>query len=126
MKLSEAIKIIKGLIASVELAYKSNPLTDKEAHPAIDALNLAISALEKQEADRWIPVTERLPGKTGTYIVTTQTGAVTTARFYEARSIPAQMWREAYDRPACWQSNRKVTHWMPLPELPKDGGAENA
>lgn len=61
MKLSEAIKIIKGLIASVELAYKSSPLTDKEAHPAIDALNLAISALEKQEADRWIPVTERLP-----------------------------------------------------------------
>ena len=28
-----------------------------------DAINLAISALEKQEANRWIPVTERLPEK---------------------------------------------------------------
>ena len=27
----------------------------------LDAHRLAISALEKQEADRWIPVTERLP-----------------------------------------------------------------
>ena len=27
----------------------------------VDAFNMAISALEKQEQDRWIPVTERLP-----------------------------------------------------------------
>ena len=32
-------------------------LNDKEK----EAIDLAISALEKQEADRWIPVTERLP-----------------------------------------------------------------
>ena len=49
MRPSEAIKIIKGLIASVELAYKTNPLTDKEPHPVTDALTLAIYALEKQE-----------------------------------------------------------------------------
>ena len=49
MRPSEAIKIIKGLIASVEFAYKANPLTDKEPHHATDALILAISALEKQE-----------------------------------------------------------------------------
>ena len=61
MKAIEAIKIIKELIRSVERVYKTNPLTDKEPHPETDALTLAISALEKQEADRWIPVTERLP-----------------------------------------------------------------
>ena len=33
-------------------------------------LDMAISALEKQEADRWIPVTERLPEKEGCYLVT--------------------------------------------------------
>ena len=49
MKAIEAIKIIKGLIASVELVYKTSPLTDKEPHPVTDALTLAISALEKQE-----------------------------------------------------------------------------
>jgi hypothetical protein len=49
MKVIEAIKIVKGLIASVELVYKTNPLTDKEPHPETDALTLAISALKKQE-----------------------------------------------------------------------------
>ena len=29
----------------------------------LEALDLAISALEKQERERWIPVTERLPEK---------------------------------------------------------------
>lgn len=33
------------------------------------ALETAISALEAQQADRWIPVTERLPEEYGTYMV---------------------------------------------------------
>ena len=37
---------------------------------AKEAFNLAISALEKQEQDGWIPVTERLPEKEGCYLVT--------------------------------------------------------
>lgn len=35
-----------------------------------EPFDLAISAMEKQEADRWIPVTERLPEKEGCYLVT--------------------------------------------------------
>lgn len=31
---------------------------------------VAISALKKQEQDRWIPVTERLPEEEGCYLVT--------------------------------------------------------
>ena len=61
MKPDEAIGIIKGLIKTVEISYKSSPLLDKPPYPAVEALTLAISALEKQEQDRWIPVTERLP-----------------------------------------------------------------
>ena len=34
------------------------------------AVALAISVLEKQERDRWIPVTERLPEENGHYLVT--------------------------------------------------------
>ena len=52
MQIKEAIKIIKRLIESVELVYKSNPLTDKEPHPETEALTLAIAALEKQEIIR--------------------------------------------------------------------------
>ena len=61
MKPSEAIKIIKGLIRIAELGYNSSPLSKEGEHTTTEALTLAISALEKQEADRWIPVTERLP-----------------------------------------------------------------
>jgi hypothetical protein len=35
-----------------------------------EAVDLAISALENQEQDRWIPVTERLPEEEGCYMVT--------------------------------------------------------
>lgn len=61
MKTSEAIKIIKGLIRIEELGYNSNPLSKEGEHITTEALTLAISALEKQEQDRWITVTKRLP-----------------------------------------------------------------
>lgn len=35
-------------------------------------LDLAVSALEKQEQDRWVPVSVRLPEKEGCYLVTVQ------------------------------------------------------
>lgn len=35
-----------------------------------EALNLAISALETQQDDRWIPATDRLPDEAGNYICT--------------------------------------------------------
>lgn len=42
----------------------SRPFSMQEVPKEIlDAHRLAISALEKQEKDRWIPVTERLPEK---------------------------------------------------------------
>ena len=40
------------------------------SHPAFEAVTMAISALEKQEQDRWISVKDRLPEKDGHYLVT--------------------------------------------------------
>jgi len=99
MKAIEAIKIIKRLITSVELVYKTNPLTDKEPHPETDALTLAISALEKQEQDRWIPVTERLPEKYGEYRITWKTSSDPGKRFIgDAEYEPGFEWDDAHDR----------------------------
>ena len=71
---------------------------------------------------KWIPVSERLPEKSGTYLVTTTTGAVTTARFYEEATYPPTHYRHyEWHRKAAWSHNRNVTHWMPLPEPPKEG-----
>ena len=99
MKAIEAIKIIKMLIASVERVYKTNPLTDKEPHPETDALTIAISALEKQEEDRWIPVTDRLPEEYGEYRITWKTSSNPGKRFIgDAEYEPGFEWDDAHDR----------------------------
>ena len=69
---------------------------------------------------KWISVTERLPDEDGSYLVTTTTGAVTTARYYVSKTFPATKLLPEYTSQAKWQSNRDVTHWMPLPEPPKE------
>ena len=57
--INRAIKIIDGMKISNE---KIKPYTRYNVH--IDmALDMAISALEQQLTDAWIPVTERLPDR---------------------------------------------------------------
>lgn len=70
---------------------------------------------------KWVPVSLGfLPDKDGTYLVRTKSGAVTTARFYTEKTFPPTRYRPSeYKRAAQWSNNRKVTHWMPLPEAPK-------
>ena len=69
----------------------------------------------------WIPVEEELPEDDGVYLVTTTTGAVTTARFYAEKIFPRKNYQpEPYRRGASWSKNRNVTHWMPLPTPPKE------
>lgn len=67
--------------ASKKLEFHSKQICHGCVHPSMvgwcenhcqlpEAFEMAISALEKQEKDRWIPVTERLPEKEGCYLVT--------------------------------------------------------
>ena len=60
----------------------------------------------------WVDVDERLPEKDGIYGVRTARGTVTKARFYAEREFSGTCYREPYTRPASWQSNRAVTHWL--------------
>lgn len=62
--------------------------------------------LEKQ-IPRWIPVTERLPENDGRYLVCNQP--------YKAQWVMIQ----EYWKDSGW-SGSSVTHWMPLPEPPKE------
>lgn len=66
---------------------------------------------------KWIPVTERLPEKGGTYIVYTVSGCVTTARFYPERDFCN--YRGEFIRHELGRFHRNSTHWMPMPEPPK-------
>ena len=59
------------------------------------------------------------PKEDGTYIVQTNTGTITTARFYAFKSLPATKYLPAVHRPASWQLNRNVVKWTFLPQPPK-------
>lgn len=59
---------------------------------------------ERREADRWIPVTERLPDKNGNYLVLLNNGEMTTDIFDEEELFMG-FW--GY-----------MTHWRPLPPKP--------
>ena len=81
------------------------------------AFDLAISALKKQEQDRWIPVTERLPetdrDKWHTeFIVTTEDGKVLSMDWENTivRNKPVSRWIWR-GRLAPW----RVIAWRPLP-----------
>ena len=70
----------------------------------------------------WISVEERLPEKSGYYLICQKSSLwceeiIQTARW----NISSQRFRGA--QAGCFMDN--VTHWMPLPEAPKmKGGAE--
>ena len=66
----------------------------------------------------WYSVND-YPKEDGTYLVKTNTGAITTARFYAFKSFPATKHLPAYHRSASWQSNRNVVKWTFLPHPPK-------
>nr|DAG68255.1 MAG TPA: Protein of unknown function (DUF551) [Caudoviricetes sp.] len=79
-------------------------------------LGLVREALERT---RFIPVSERPPKKRGCYLVAVK-------HWYDGKPVT----REAFWNGADWLSCKKrmeitprVTHWMPLPEPPEEGGA---
>ena len=65
---------------------------------------------------RWIPVSERLPDESGTYIVFTVSGCVTTAIWYPERDFRNYKGEFIGHEPG--RFHRNATHWMPLPEGP--------
>ena len=81
-----------------------------------EALSMAVAALREQEERRWIPVEERLPQNYISVLVYTPTAE------------PLPMVHEAYiGDDGEWHSsvvygvnNEDVTHWMPMPEPPKE------
>ena len=74
------------------------------------------SLVEAAEERRWIPVEERLPEAMQKVLVATYHGGVyfsfmePRGKFVTANNTLADSW--------CWEPS--VTHWMPLPEPPKE------
>lgn len=96
---------------------------DSAEEVSLDALSMAISALEKT---KWISVKDRLPDKTGRYLAVKKRIApdelggnrtdIVILRFFvdDGFRMPTHIpdWINE-------EINEEVTHWMPLPDAPK-------
>ena len=67
-------------------------------------------ATDNNVGSKWIPVTERLPEKEGTYLTYTEKERIHLDCFCIYPNHGTKFWVGG---------NGKVTHWMPLPEPPK-------
>ena len=78
------------------------------SHPPVYLFGRAADAKEELSKPRWIPVTERLPEKNGSYLVYVY-GEVTEMNCWHGK------WHRLGD-----DYTKAVTHWMPLPQPPEE------
>lgn len=81
-----------------------------------EALDMAIDALREQDERRWIPVAERLPQNYISVLVYIP-GETPLPTVHEAYIADDGEWRSFA---VYGVENADVTHWMPLPEPPKE------
>ena len=120
MTREEAIKYAEAMKAKVQERIEFFRLGSTHApevcYSDLVFLSAAISALREQEERRWIPVTERLPEQT------LPPHDVLVYHDLGCGMFVDRAWYN-YDRHR-WYSvlgtKLKVTHWMPLPEPPKE------
>lgn len=104
----EAIKELKERITYIE----KDGYVDL-APEFTEAMKMAISALEKQGQEKWIPVTERLPEEDGEYLVTYEKGYPEDYGFEPIGIAPFEVDCEGFGSE--WV-DIPVTAWRPLPE----------
>ena len=78
---------------------------------------LAERVTELEAAQRWVPVSERLPEDRATVLVAFKNREILTATYYKRYEGFGGV--ENYWDIAGWHSGN-VTHWMPLPQPPED------
>ena len=114
-------ELVERLHQRIALTHAGSPLQDdlREAAGAIEELsheyeklaedfNGAVELLHKREKPRWIPATERLPEEDGCYLVAVKNDH---QRRYS---------KTAWFSHSSWFARQDVTHWMPLPQPPKE------
>lgn len=104
------------------LSYMESLDADEEEVKDIEALRMAIKALEQSE---WIPATERLPEETGEYLVSTDNDEIFVIP-YDEHERDFGYWYEEFSEETGgkigeeWRSAddncMKVVAWRPLPE----------
>ena len=74
-------------------------------------------ATDNNVGSKWIPVSERMPNHFGDFIVAVKEGTGQRYSDYASYDPYQQKWRTGL----MLGRMDEVTHWMPLPEPPKEG-----
>ena len=125
MTREEAIRILDPETtgeALAEIEYYNGFSGKTAAVQAVsDACILAVAALREQEERRWIPVEERLPGDDHDVLIVGSGNPVKNVRLENSLEI-ARFSKDDGWILECWPDWETpiVTHWMPLPEPPKE------
>ena len=105
---------INGHIAEAEACFVSHVFASMADHLIANGVRLETKQATSEENKRWIPVTERVPREFVSVLVCIPS------------EHPMPMVKEAYMANNWWTtkfgvySPKEVTHWMPLPEPPKE------
>lgn len=80
----------------------------------LEALEVAARVLEKMQ---WISVKDRLPNNKGCYLLTVK-------HWFDGETVVREAYWNGEDWLSCddrrYKITPRVTHWMPLPEPPKE------
>ena len=132
MTREEAINYAEAIKAKtqdkIEFYRRGNAHAPEVYYSDLAFLSAAISALREQEERRWITVTERLPdlelvdAKNDDFdlyacLVTVKNFRAKNGRYVKKAWYDGEIFMDEN----CADITDKVTHWMPLPEPPKEG-----
>lgn len=109
----DAADAIEELQKDLERSKDFEAFWQHEAEEALKKFQVAIS-----NKSRWIPVTERLPERHGHYFICVVGGEDGQVRYDTIGYFGKDRFRWEH---LGQEYPEKVSHWIPLPELPKDG-----
>lgn len=99
-RMLDAADAIEELAKDLEQSKEYETFWNKEAEEALRRFQVAVA-----NKPRWIPVTERLPEKNEWVLVR--------SKFVKTRT-------DFISNDGHWHMTPAVTHWMPLPQPPKE------
>lgn len=118
MTTEQAMKRLEDIREEVEQKISIPPplAQDRSSlHSVAQALQMAVDALEDQKNNRWIPVTEQFPKESGRYLCCVKSFAFPGSHYIAILKYEYGGFIEGHIY------TDDVTHWMELPEEPKEG-----